>query len=646
MRLREISIKNFRCLQDVVIPIDDTSVLVGENNSGKTALLDALKILLPRNQAGRGKPFDEYDYYMSKVGDSPQTSDGIVIELWFREDKSDEWPEDLGNSLNEIIQTDPINDLDSIGLRASSKFDPISKVINNNWEFLDLNGEPLGGKGKSQSNLPKFHSYIRLFYLSALRDSDNEFSSRSQYWGRILRDIDISEDQRKSINEDLTKLNDELLKADPRFEQVRTVLSNIQKVITLGNEQNTSIQALPLNHWDLMSKSEVVIKARGSELNFPISRHGQGIQSLSVLFLFQSFIEVFLKPSFYPETEAILALEEPEAHLHPQATRALSKNLNELKSQKIISSHSPYFIQEIPFTQLRLFRKNGSASKVFYIKRKFSTKLPQSEELSKFCKNHATKYDYQSVISKLNVKGKMEQKEYRSLLQIYPEQKDVHDQIKKLYNESQHFISDDELNDLNTYAKRVRGEILFACAWLLCEGQSEYLLIHYFADLLGKPLDQFGISVIDFQNNGSPGAFVGLAQNFEIPWIMFCDNDEGGLKFLKQVEGYGITTEEIKKLVLPIPEEKSDLEMFLIKNGFMQDYLEILSKHKISLTIDQTDPEFYNMLASEIKKDKIGYMNELIEKLRENKINSSRIPVFFSNIISDIVSKAAPSCVQ
>lgn len=67
MKLREIKIKNFRCLTDVTIPIGDATVLVGENNTGKTALLDALRIILTRSPTGR-IPFDEYDYHMSKMG--------------------------------------------------------------------------------------------------------------------------------------------------------------------------------------------------------------------------------------------------------------------------------------------------------------------------------------------------------------------------------------------------------------------------------------------------------------------------------------------------------------------------------------------------------------------------------------------------
>src|SRR5262245_47655505 len=234
---------------------------------------------------------------MSKVGDSPQTSQGIVIELWFREDSPDEWPDSLVQALNDIIQTDPVQDLDAIGLRMSSKPDEVAGGIVTTQEFLALDGQPLVGRSANPANLLTFLSYIRLFYLSSLRDSNNEFSSRSQYWGRILRDLEIGEAQSKTLTDELAKLNDALLKADPRLEQVRESLDKVQKIIRFGAGQNASIQALPLKPWDLLSRSEVVIKAHGSEIDFPLSRHGQGVQSLAALFLFQAYIDVLLKTS-------------------------------------------------------------------------------------------------------------------------------------------------------------------------------------------------------------------------------------------------------------------------------------------------------------------------------------------------------------
>ena len=273
MKLREIVVKNFRNLVDVRVPIDDTTVLVGENNSGKTALLDALRITLPRTGFGRTNPFDEYDYHMSGPDDSPQTSDGIVIELWFWEDESADWPDAIVQTLSEIVQTDPVRDINSIGLRLSSKFDEASKQFAFSREFLNFEGEPLTGKSQSPAMVSRFLEFIRLFYLSALRNADAEFAPRSQFWGRILRDLKIDEAKRKELSEELNKLNESLLKADPRLDQVRSSLENIRYVVAAGG--TASIQPLPLQPWDLMAKSQVVIRARGTEADFPLARHRQ-----------------------------------------------------------------------------------------------------------------------------------------------------------------------------------------------------------------------------------------------------------------------------------------------------------------------------------------------------------------------------------
>ena len=642
MKLREVTIKNFRCLVDTTIPIDDTTILIGENNSGKTAFLDALRIALPRSIAGRGTPFDEYDYHMCKAGDSPQTCDGIVIELWFREDTSDEWPASLVQALNDVLQTDPFTDLDSIGLRLSSKYDEVMGEIVSKWEFLALDGQPLGGGGARVGNLTTFLPYIRLFYLSALRDADDEFAPRSQFWGRILRDLKISEDQRNTLSEELGKLNAELLGADPRLQQVIASLGEVQTIMGPGVGQSTSIQALPIKPWDLMSKSQVVMKARGAEIDFPLSRHGQGMQSLAVLFLFQAYLNVLLKPTFHPETEAILALEEPEAHLHPQATRALAANLDKIKGQKIISSHSPYFIQEIPFGKIRMFRRDGPSSKVVYVKQFFTAKVPEAADLLTFCANSADKFAYHTSASTLSLSGRMEEKEYRELLQIYPGQSDIHAELRRLRDESQLYLSGDDLAKLDTYAKRIRGEILFARAWLLCEGQCEYLLLRYFAELLDNPLDRVGVAVIDFQNNGSPGAFVGLARAFGIPWIMVCDNDSEGEEFIKQVKNRGLSEGECKELIRPLPGEDVNLEKFLVKNGFTEEYRQILEERKVCLTTKEGEAGFEDEIVSLISAknaDKTGYTMTLIEKLRAAGVNESRVPQFLSTAINDIITK-------
>jgi putative ATP-dependent endonuclease of the OLD family len=640
MKLRKIRVKNFRCLVDVCVPISDTTVLVGENNSGKTALLDALRVALPYTAARKRAPFSEYDYHMFTKDDSPENSDGIEIELWFKEDNSGDWPVPVIQDLTEIIQTDPISGINSIGLKLWSKYDEIAKIINHKWEFININGQALGGKATNPINLTNFLKYVRCFYLSSLRDSSNEFSSRSQFWGSILRDLKITEEQQKYLSEELSKLNESLLKSDDRLDQVRNTLEKCQDVMCLGEGTRTSIQALPLKPWDLMSKAEVVIRNRGGEVDFPLSKHGQGVQSLAVLYLFQSYIDILLKPTFEPETEAILALEEPEAHLHPQAIRSLAINLKKLQSQKIITTHSPYFIQEIPFSDIRLLRQHGEQTKVLYIKKSFSANLPETSKIRDYCKNNSAKYDYDPVNSILKVTGKIEESEYRKLVVEYADNNDAILALKILKEESQLFLSEDELVDLDTYAKRIRGEVLFARAWLLCEGQSEYLLLRYFSELIGTPLDQKGITLIDFQNNGSPGAFVGLARVFDIPWLMICDNDQGGKDFIRQIQNRGVVEPEFSHFVRPLPAEETDLELFLIKNGFKHFYEKLLADRGIEFETDKKDPDYDRKLADIVQKDKTGICISMIERLRIAGVEKDIVPAFFQKAINDIVAMA------
>jgi len=639
MKLREIKIQNFRCLEDISITLDDTTVLIGENNSGKTALLEALRIALTRSNMAKGTVFEEYDYHMCNSGDSPQSCKGIVIELWFREKKTDEWPDSLIQALTEIIQTDVELDLDSIGFRISSKYNVTNKEIENKAEFLTLDGQTLGGKAANAFTISKFLTYIRIFYLSALRDSGEEFSSKSQFWGRILRNLEINDEQKEKFNKELEALNEGLLRADGRLEDVRNTLEIAQTIMGFGSGQSTSIQALPMKPWELMSKSELVIKPRGSQVQFPLSHHGQGTQSLSVLFLFQAYIDVLLKPLFQEETEAILALEEPESHLHPQAARGLATNLAEIKSQKVISSHSPYFIQEIPFSKIRMFSRNGSSTQVFSVERFFSTSIPNNPKLSGFCEHSKGKYKYISMGSVLRVFGRVDETEYRTLLQMYPSQQDVIQSLKTLKINSQAYISDSELTDLETFAKRIRGEILFAKGWILCEGQCEYMLIRQFAEMQKKSLDNLGISVIDFQNNGSAGSFVALARAFHIPWVMLCDNDVAGKGYVEDVRKRGFEDKEVSEKVHLLPEEGMDLELYLTKNGFESQYEVILGEAGKSLTKKAGESGYSEEVASRVRERKTESAIALIQKMKDLHMNEKNVPALISGLLNDITSK-------
>jgi putative ATP-dependent endonuclease of OLD family len=97
-----------------------------------------------------------------------------------------------------------------------------------------------------------------------------------------------------------------------------------------------------------------------SGASIPLVRHGAGTQSLSVLFLFQAYLSAMLQEQFSELSSPLLALEEPEAHLHPTAPRSLWPILNAIPGQKIVASHSGDLIANAPLSSIRrLYTSNG-----------------------------------------------------------------------------------------------------------------------------------------------------------------------------------------------------------------------------------------------------------------------------------------------
>jgi len=88
--------------------------------------------------------------------------------------------------------------------------------------------------------------------------------------------------------------------------------------------------------------------------------HGMGTRSWSSLLTLKSFIFLLSnnakrkKSVFFP----VLAIEEPEAHLHPNAQKKLYGQLNTIAGQKIISTHSPYIAATAELGQIRNFYKD------------------------------------------------------------------------------------------------------------------------------------------------------------------------------------------------------------------------------------------------------------------------------------------------
>jgi putative ATP-dependent endonuclease of OLD family len=479
MRITRVRIENFRSIKHLDMELGETTVLIGQNNSGKTAILDAIRIALTRRWGQRGTGFTEYDIHLASDTDDPKASPGVAIELRAEEVTPGEWPDELQQGLDEIVQADPSTGRSFISLRVACAWNPATDSYEPAWTFLNAARAPLVGVSARRINLERFWQYLPVFYLGALRDADDEFSSRSQFWGRLLRAMKIPTELETKVKRVLDLLNKKLLNADPRLSQIAATLTGATRVAARDRAGSVDLRLMPLQPWDILSKAEIILRNEPDWPWLPLQRHGQGVQSLSVIFLFQAFVQHLLAELYEPDSTPVLALEEPETHLHPQAARTLWTHVSTLPGQKIITTHSPYFVQHVPFRDLRLVRLGDAGTEISSLPASFSAAIPHLPALDPIIANSGGLLTYDAVLQTITVHGELDENRSRVLMTCYGTHADravITGVIRDLRDRSRLFISDDELRSLETFARRVRGEIFFAKRWFIVEGQAEYRL--------------------------------------------------------------------------------------------------------------------------------------------------------------------------
>lgn len=365
MFLEKICIKNFRGVEELTLPLDDISVLIGENNAGKSTVLDALRLCLTRTVTRRGGAFEEYDYHLSDAKAEPAKAKPIEITLKFAERKENEWPDEISQLLEHAEQVDD-DGLRRVTLKISSGFDAAVNDFAVSYDFLDLAGNALL-KAKNPRTLNNLQQLAPTFYLASIRDAAQEFRARSQFWGPFVRALDIDEKTRAEFESALSDLNMKVLDQHEAFGTVKERLKRAAELLPLGDGDSVTIDAVPSKVFDILSRTQVSLSAK-TGARIPITRHGDGTQSLAVICLFDAFLESQLEDGYGEHSEPLLALEEPEAHLHPSAIAAVGKMLQDLGGQKIITTHSGDLLASIPLKKIRRLRRRDGKVSVHQLK--------------------------------------------------------------------------------------------------------------------------------------------------------------------------------------------------------------------------------------------------------------------------------------
>jgi len=366
IKLTEVRIKNFRSLKDVFIDLDWLTVLIGENNSGKTSFLDALFASI-----GSGRHAVSVDDVFLALEEKKvpkdreaiiditirPTEDGGKIVATFPEGSF--WLEFWGEG---ISQDDLENDF--VGIRTQIKWDSTKGEYTIIRNFLrDLKSGPEWSNSETKNSI-SFSQIepIGLYLLDAKRDIKDELQNRNSFWSKMVSDLDLDDPSIDKFEKILTHLNEDIISGSPVLSHVQDHLDELYKTIG-GNKGSVAITPVPRHLRDLSNGMDISYATKDAQ-RFPLSRHGMGTRSLAAVLTFRAYTTWRQTHSDREKVHTMLALEEPESHLHPQAQRALFIQIDAIPGQRIISTHSPIIASQGKITQLRHFCKDGACTNI------------------------------------------------------------------------------------------------------------------------------------------------------------------------------------------------------------------------------------------------------------------------------------------
>ena len=597
-------------------------MLIGPNNAGKSAILDALRLALTGPWGKTG------------TGDAPS---GMSVRLCVEESAPGEWPRSAGEEPDPAGRSGSKGDHRSLALLTRCARNPESGKVEQRRRLLEIVDGLPSGRGYRQVKIDRCWRYLPVFYLGALRDIDKEYMAEfPRFWERLLKAAEVPAGLESDAQGVLDRLFSKLQEADPKVEDINIALAGINRGMLLREDWFPDWTMLPPKMLNEPRFADPLLFVDEPDPDsFLLDQKGQGMQSLSVFSMFLAFVRHFLDELYAKDGKPVLLIEEPETHLHPHAVRTLWRHIEAQPGQKIVTTHSPYLVQSASFRDLRLVRLTDSGTQVSSLPARFCTKVPRWNGMEDAVRPWNDVLDYDRATGTLTVAGAFREKRRQRLLKrcgLHERPQELARALRELRDRSSRYIGDDDLRSLETFAQRIRGEIFFAERWLIVEGQADYLIVHALAHAMEFDLDGFRVSVIDAQNNGSPVAFAGLARALDIPWLAVFDGDTQGNKYKRQILKLGFDEAELRELCLS--HSAGDLEKQLVDDGFGSELRGILAELGVRGASDLTD----KTLVKRLRKKKVGYAAKLADRFRVDPNLARRGPAVFREGIGTLVT--------
>ncbi len=505
MYISKVKIHNFRSVGEAEFPLQKYSLLVGENNAGKTNIISALRVFYEEIKYDSKNDFPKF-----KTKDKESW-----IELTFTTTSGEQ------NNLKEEYK-DVSNLLIVRKFLQSSIKDLVKSSQSNIYAYekrkLALNLF-YGAKNISQAKLG------RIIYIPELSKTDDSVkmsgpSPLREMINFVMGKVAKTSKSFEKLQASFDKFNNEFKNesSEDGF-SIKELVNDVNKNIAQWGI-DFGIEINPISSDDIIKNllsHYIEDKQLGGE-KVNINMFGQGLQRHLIYTLIRLSAKYVdkkeeTKKEFSPDFNLIL-FEEPEAFLHPAQQEILNISLTEVSSdpqqQIMITTHSPVFVSRNieDITMLLRVSREAGISKIFFV----------------------TKKDLDNIFD-----------DNSGLYKIFHDKlldKGVPDTIRKSIKEKGLASDTDDINikmeeeslRFSLWLDYDRSSSFFSKHVIICEGASEKVLLDYLFNKKWPDLKSKHVYCLDSMGKFNIHRFMNLFNKFGISHSVLYDNDDGEIQ--------------------------------------------------------------------------------------------------------------------
>jgi len=417
MQISRLKIENFRGIETASIILSKHSVLIGDNNTGKTTILEAIDLVLGPDRLNRTPPIDEHDFYQGKY--ITHVSATEVAEGHAAEDAEDAAVSDDQVACNIAVEAPRIEievtiadlteeqkgrfgdytefwatetntfyvETNPEGIDAASITEALRVTFIGCYdpEEDDFEGKTYFTRSLSEGDRPVWFSkkdkqICGFLYLRSLRTGSRALSLER---GSLLDIIMRLKEVRPQMWEDtIGKLASYSVASDPVI-GISGVLESINSALKKyvpkewGIEPHLKVSNLTREHLRKVITA-FIATGEGSHAA-PFYRQGTGTINMLVLAMLSQIAQ--------DKQNVIFAMEEPETAIPPYAQKRIVHEIRKLASQTIFTSHSPYVLEEFTLDETIVLARD-----VHGALRRSQIRLPDSVKPKRYRQEFRTRF--------------------------------------------------------------------------------------------------------------------------------------------------------------------------------------------------------------------------------------------------------------